>query len=472
MLNRNQSPSGRFLTFGRRAGPLVFSLTVLVLSGQRGLAANIGPQAYFFQAKYGVLSDTPEKVARWNAALGAPISGVFIYDNRANPTVTPPVPDTGYVDVTGTSGTYGGDYSIPAFGDYEKDYLTPSQTRVPLPGSPDADMDGVPDDNIFDRGLSGFNYVLSNGYTFRRRLDYPSPLKIRVVNDEPNVFGTPADAYWVTDNMKLEATGDTGQGRTIDLFLVSGPLSLTSLDVLSSLDLADFQPIDAPFGWQILNDGNAAQILPGDAAVPGILRAIPFGDTNGSGKVTSGDFAALLANYLKPEGTYGGEVNHPVGAAIWTDGDFNVDGVVNHDDYKMFVDPGSVVAGLPRNFLEGDVNFDGIVNIFDINAVSSNWGGTTSPMGDGNLDGAIDIFDINLISANWNAMGFGPGGAAEGSGASVVPEPGSLLLLAIAGGGLGLACVARSRNRGGRWLSITGPVAMACVARSRNRGVG
>jgi len=51
-----------------------------------------------------------------------------------------------------------------------------------------------------------------------------------------------------------------------------------------------------------------------------------------------------------------------------------------------------------------DVNHDGIVNIFDINLVSSNWGGTE--LGDANGDATVNIFDINLISAHWDLPSF------------------------------------------------------------------
>ncbi len=387
----------------------------------------------------------------WQYEVGAPISGVMIYDNRANPTVTIPVPDAGYVDVTGTTEmtnpTYGGSYLTQWQGHDRRD-LTPSQSLYAV----DTNMDMVADTTVFERGLSGFNYVVSNGYTFRRRPSTPdsqtSPMQIKVIDDwgpVPNMAPY-YDGYQNTDNMNLEASGDGRRGATIELTFIETSglgISLTSMNILHSLDLNDYQPNAL---WGIIADGNTALADPADPTVPGILRAIPFGDTNGSGKATSGDFAALVANYLKPTGMYGGGLHHPIGTAIWTDGDFNVDGVVNHDDYKMFVNPGALVAGAVRNFLDGDVNFDGQVDIFDVNAVSANWAGTTSPSGDANLDAAIDIFDINMISSNWNSMGFGPGGAAEGSGAAAVPEPAGLLLMAVAGAAI--ACVARRRNRG------------------------
>jgi Dockerin type I domain len=83
-------------------------------------------------------------------------------------------------------------------------------------------------------------------------------------------------------------------------------------------------------------------------------------------------------------------------------GDANKDGTVDIFDINLISAHWSV---------PGDVNGDGSVNIFDINLVSSNWGGP-GPGGDANKDGAVNIFDINLISANWTP-----------TGAVGVPEP-------------------------------------------------
>jgi len=83
--------------------------------------------------------------------------------------------------------------------------------------------------------------------------------------------------------------------------------------------------------------------------------------------------------------------------------------------FVSFTDP----ITMEQPLSPGDVNFDGLVNIFDINFVSTNWGGI-GPEGDANFDGMVNIFDINLISANWSPV-------------AAVPEPSSFALLLVAG---------------------------------------
>ena len=87
--------------------------------------------------------------------------------------------------------------------------------------------------------------------------------------------------------------------------------------------------------------------------------------------------------------------------------------------------------------LPGDVNDDNVVDIFDVNFVSSQWGGD-GPLADANGDGVVDIFDVNVISAHWGESV--PGGLV--GAAQQVPEPAAIALLL-----LGLAPLLASRRR-------------------------
>ena len=73
----------------------------------------------------------------------------------------------------------------------------------------------------------------------------------------------------------------------------------------------------------------------------------------------------------------------------------------------------------------GDFNLDGVVNDQDLDIWMSHAGmGTTWQTGDVNYDGVINGLDLDLLRANVGLPQLG------GSGAGVVPEPGTLALLA------------------------------------------
>jgi hypothetical protein len=82
----------------------------------------------------------------------------------------------------------------------------------------------------------------------------------------------------------------------------------------------------------------------------------------------------------------------------------------------------------------GDANLDGVANIGDFSRLSANF---NTPgrwaTGDFNYDGLVNIGDFSLLSANFNLSAIGGTGAR---GASAVPEPATLGLLALASGGL------------------------------------
>ena len=87
--------------------------------------------------------------------------------------------------------------------------------------------------------------------------------------------------------------------------------------------------------------------------------------------------------------------------------------------------------------IAGDLNGDRGVDLSDLDAWITN-NGTTNVAGDANLDGAVDLADLDVWITN-NGNGLAAAGPALGS---VVPEPASLSVLAIAASAL----VARRRR--------------------------
>src|SRR5439155_13135032 len=80
----------------------------------------------------------------------------------------------------------------------------------------------------------------------------------------------------------------------------------------------------------------------------------------------------------------------------------------------------------------GDANLDGGVNAIDFNVLATNYGKTGQTWSQGNFNydaiGLVDSADFTLLSQNFNAS---PTLSAPSLG-SLVPEPGSALLVAVA----------------------------------------
>jgi fibronectin-binding autotransporter adhesin len=112
--------------------------------------------------------------------------------------------------------------------------------------------------------------------------------------------------------------------------------------------------------------------------------------------------------------------------------------------------------------LYGDATMDGTVNIYDLGQVLANYNKSgVWDTGDFNYDGTVNIYDLGTVLANYNkslslsevsvnpsdyAGLDGDGVAAlQAAGVNVVPEPGTLALLAA--GAIGLVAYARRRRR-------------------------
>jgi hypothetical protein len=82
--------------------------------------------------------------------------------------------------------------------------------------------------------------------------------------------------------------------------------------------------------------------------------------------------------------------------------------------------------------IRGDINADHVVDQSDLTVIVGHWQQTNVGYanGDLNLDGIVDQTDLTQIVGSWQNVMPPPAGASLGS---LVPEPGSLGLLVLAG---------------------------------------
>ena len=107
-------------------------------------------------------------------------------------------------------------------------------------------------------------------------------------------------------------------------------------------------------------------------------------------------------------------------------------------DASLVSAPAAVVVSLV-----GDYNHDLVVDAMDYSVWRNAFGSVTSPSADGNFDGIVDASDYTVWRDHFGesliGAGFGALAGSSGGGsifASVVPEPGSVLLTLLAGWGL------------------------------------
>jgi hypothetical protein len=190
------------------------------------------------------------------------------------------------------------------------------------------------------------------------------------------------------------------------------------------LGLSPFDEVDALAVWDMNGDWAADQnvftdfalfsLAPGSPGLAGPDMLMGTIDDYSPADIIVTDFSGVNMLYL------------PAQALGMLPSD-NIDAI----DVEPWVDETSIeifeeIWDLPA--VAGDLNADGFVGIADLNLVLSFWNQTVPPapsIADPNGDGFIGIADLNIVLGNWNA-GVPPP-------PTNVPEPASVVLLALAG---------------------------------------
>jgi hypothetical protein len=297
--------------------------------------------------------------------------------------------------------------------------------------------------NVFQNGLNGYA-----GDTMAVVRSGPNALVEDVAAGEITQDGLSLGDQTFLDGVIFTNTaGDTSSPDDLGLFRFDGMFGAA----------AGQAPADVPVAkaWLVLTTGDlsTAARSSGEWSAHTVLRDwdtttlhSAFGSQSGL-QVGDGDISPALD-------TQGGFIQ---GAEAWFDVTDYVEGVRNGadnfgvaviadgtgDGWQIHTNGSSNFDARPRLVvlsadlgivspgLLGDFNDDGIVDAADYTVWRDNLGTTADLAGNSNGDGIVDAEDYNLWRANFGntASGGGPFLASGGNGA--VPEPSTLMLLAV-----------------------------------------
>ncbi|MEN1678130.1 MAG: hypothetical protein AAGJ46_00945 [Planctomycetota bacterium] len=231
--------------------------------------------------------------------------------------------------------------------------------------------------------------------------------------------------HWAVDGNRLYlATEDAGEGADVFIYVSDTPGDPTDANWAKAGAIAEWDAFladendndfegwfDAPAGAQAATGENGG-VLEGVIDLAALFGAMPEEVHVAVAMFATGDGGELLSVLM----------------------DANGDGNVDASEYLRLVLAPSI---------DGDYNGDGVVDMADFTVWRDSLNSTSNLAADGNGDGVVNVDDFRVWREN-----FGSGAASAG----VVPEPGSVALLAViaaASMGRGPATRRRRACRGG-----------------------
>jgi autotransporter-associated beta strand protein len=236
---------------------------------------------------------------------------------------------------------------------------------------------------------------------------------------------------------------DTASGLTADISVADvSPSSVTFNNSTNNFTVTGSKGIAGSTG--ILKQGTGKVTLSSVNSYTGVTTVDGLGGTlqlNGVTKaqapVLTGGGANIKAGKMvfdytgegSPAATIKGLLTTSYHVGAWDTGKFK-SSTADANKGLGWVDNTATSQVLVAQTLYGDSTVNGKVDLSDLAALGANWNATGKvwSQGDFNYDGKVDLSDLAALGAHWNQSIAGFSAALDS--ATVVPEPGTLALLA------------------------------------------